>query len=161
MTIPDRLAALGLTLPVPPPPGGSYKPAVIAGNLLWLPAQFPIVDGKPAVQGRLGDDLDAEAGYAAARLAALNVLARINDALGGFDRLVQIVHMDGILRTTPDFDAMPRVLDGASDLFNAVLGVGVGVLGNKAGHTRSLLGCVCLPARMPVQLVVRAQIEPT
>lgn len=153
MTIHDRLDALGLILPSPQPPGGAYKPFVVAGDTLSLPAQFPIVDGTPAVRGRLGEDIDTEIGYRAARTAALNVLARINDALGGFDRLVQIVHMDGIMLTTPDFDGLPRVLDGASELFNAVLG-------EKAGHTRSLQGCACLPGRMPVQLLVRAQITP-
>ena len=152
MTIADRLASLGLRLPVPQAPGGAYKPAVIAGDMLFLPAQFPIVNGTPAVRGRLGDDLDAEAGYGAARLAAMNVLARIDDALDGFDRLVQIVHMDGIMLSTPDFDGLPRVLDGASDLLNTVLG-------DRAGHTRSLQGCTCLPGRLPVQLVVRAQIR--
>ena len=153
MTIYGRLTSLGLTLPAPQATGGAYKPAVVAGDMLFLPAQFPIVDGTPAVRGRLGEDLDAAGGYEAARLAALNVLARIHDVLGGFDRLVQIVHMDGIMLTTPDFDALPRVLDGASELFNAVLG-------ERAGHTRSLLGCVCLPGRMPVELVVRAEITP-
>lgn len=151
MTIHDRLDTLGLTLPASQPPGGAYKPFVLAGDMLWLPAQFPINGGKPVFRGRLGEDLDVAQGYEAARCAALNVLARIRDVLGGFERLVQIVHMDGIMLTTPDFEGLPRVLDGASELFGAVLG-------EKAGHTRSLQGCACLPGRMPVQLVVRAQV---
>lgn len=153
MTVHARLAAANLTLPTPQLQGGAYKPAIIAGDLLSLPAQFPIVEGRAAVVGRLGDDLTTEQGYHAARLAALNALARINHTLGGFDRLVQIIHVSGILLTTPDFTDHARVMDGASDLLNLALA-------DKAGHTRSLQGAASLPGRLPVQLVITAQIRP-
>lgn len=142
----DRLAAAGITLPDPPPPGGAYQPTVEANGLLYVSAQFPISDGKPAVTGRLGDTLDAGQGYGAARLAAINVLARVHAALGGFTRVRTLLRVEGHLLTTPDFRHHARVMDGASDLLNLALG-------SKSGHTRSLTGVASLPMDLPVELV--------
>lgn len=147
-----RLRDASLELPEPPQPGGSYRPAVEADGLLSVAAQFPIHAGRPAWTGRLGQDLGVEQGVEAARLAALNVLAQIDRALGGFDRLVRVVHMDAFMLTTPDFVHHARVLDGASDLLHLALA-------EKAGHTRSLLGCASLPLGMPIELVVKALVQ--
>lgn len=154
--IDQRLADLGLTLPPPTPPGGSYQPAVIRGDMLSLAAQFPIEPGRPAsaspYRGRLGDTLSTEQGVAAARLAALNAISRMRHALGGFDRLVGLRHVDAMLLTTTAFADHPRVVDGASDLFNDVLG--------EAGmHTRSLCGVASLPLSLCVELVVAAEVR--
>ena len=127
-----------------------------------MAAQFPIEAGVPAGESRycgvIGDELTLEQGYDAARLAAVNALARLRAALdavagGGFDRLIGLNHLAGSLLTTPDFIAHPRVMDGASDLFNAVLD-------ERGSHTRSLIGAATHPARLSVQLVLSATVRP-
>lgn len=152
MNIEDRLAAAGVVLPVPPRPGGAYEPTTRCGNMLFVAAQFPIQDGSLRYCGRLGDDLSEEDGYAAARLAAINVLAQIHQALGGWERLRGLVRLDGYLQTTPDFGRHARVLDGASELFNEVLG-------EKGRHVRTICGQVSLPRNLPVELAVIAEIS--
>ena len=152
MSIMARLAKAGLTLPDPPKPGGAYSPTILSGQLLFISAQFPIVNSELRYQGRLGDDLSTEDGYQAARLAALNVLSQINAALSGFDRLRQIVRLEGHLRTTPEFREHARVLDGASHLFHEILV-------EKAGHVRALYGHTSLPLNLPVELVVIAEVD--
>jgi enamine deaminase RidA (YjgF/YER057c/UK114 family) len=153
MNVHDRLRQLGLELPDPPAARGAYVPALIAGDRLLLSGQFPIVHGELLHRGRLGADLDVEAGREAARLAALNVLAHIDLALGGFDRLVRLLRVEGHLPTTPDFNEHARVLDGASELFGQVLG-------SRGEHVRAVFGHVSLPLGLPVELVVEAEIQP-
>jgi enamine deaminase RidA (YjgF/YER057c/UK114 family) len=150
----DRLTRAGITLPEPPPPGGAYQPTVEANGLLYVSAQFPITSGKPAVTGRLGETLHSDQGYAAARLAAINVLAQVYAALGGFTRIRTLLRLDGHLLTTPDFQHHARVMDGASDLFNAALG-------DRAGHTRALTGVASLPMDLPVELVTTFAVSET
>lgn len=151
MSISARLAQLGLTLPPPPAVGGAYVPARIAGSLLYISGQFPIRDGRAAFVGRIGAELTLDDGRAAARLAALNVLAQIDAALGGFERLRGLVRLDGHLLTAPGFTDHPRVLDGASELLNAVLA-------ERGRHARTIFGPATLPWNMPVELVVVADV---
>ena len=151
MNIDARLEQLGLTLPKPPAVAGAYVAARIAGSLLAISGQFPLRDGQPAFVGRIGAELSLEQGYAAARLAALNVLAQIDAALGGFDRLRGLIRVDGRLLTSADFGAHPHVLDGASELFNAVLE-------ERGRHARAVFGVASLPRNMPVVLDVLAEV---
>jgi len=154
--IDKRLEDLGIELPPPTPPGGSYKPAVVRAGRLTVAAQFPIEPGRPAsdspYRGRLGETLNTEQGVAAARLAAINAISRIRHTLEGFDRLDGLSHVDAMLLTTPDFADHPRVVDGASDLFNEVLG-------EAGAHTRSLCGVASLPLSLCVELVVSAHVR--
>jgi enamine deaminase RidA (YjgF/YER057c/UK114 family) len=143
----DRLAAMGLTLPAPPAPVGSYRAGVIRGTLGSLSGQFPISAGKPTVIGVLGRELTVEQGRAAAQLAGLNVLAQLKSLLGTFDRLAGLIRVDGFVASAPDFQQHAAVLDGASDLFAAVLE-------ERGAHTRSAVGVASLPLGMPVELVV-------
>jgi enamine deaminase RidA (YjgF/YER057c/UK114 family) len=147
MSVEERLAAMGLTLPAPPAPVGSYRAGLIRGATGSLSGQFPIRDGKPAVTGMLGRDLTVAQGREAARLAGLNVLAQLKHLLDDFDRLAGLVRMDGFVASAPDFTQHAAVLDGASDLFAAVLG-------ERGAHTRSAVGVASLPLGMPVELVV-------
>ncbi|WP_321809979.1 MULTISPECIES: RidA family protein [unclassified Burkholderia] len=153
MTIEQKLAELGLTLPEPPQPLGSYTAVSEAGNLLFISGQLPLVDGKVAYTGRVGERLNVDDGRHAAQLAALNVLAQIRKHLGGFDRLHHIVRVEGHVASADGFFGQPAVIDGASDLFAAVLG-------DKAGHARSAFSQRQLPADAAVILVVIAEIRP-
>jgi enamine deaminase RidA (YjgF/YER057c/UK114 family) len=132
---------------------GNYVPAVKAGNLLFLSAQLPIENGAPKYSGRVGAELSEADGWAAARLAALNALAQIQAALGSLDRLEQLVRVEGHVASAPGWSNAPRVLDGASDLFTAVLG-------ERGPHTRAAFTPAQLPLNHAVELVVVAAIKP-
>lgn len=153
MSVQQKLAALGLKLPSPPEPLGSYTAVSEAGNLLFISGQVPLAEGKIAFAGRVGENLTLEQGRKAAELAALNVLAQIFRHLGGFERLHHIVRVEGHVSCADGFYEQPAVVDGASDLFAAVLG-------EKAGHARSAFSHSQLPANAAVILVVIAQIVP-
>lgn len=147
-----RLHELGLQLPVPPKPAGSYQPWLIHGNLLLVSGQFPIERGELRYVGRVGAELSAEDGRRAARLAALNVLAQIRSALDGFDRLATLLHVAGHVAAAPPWNSAPEVLDGASGLF-------LEVLGERGRHTRSAFVPAQLPLGLSVELVVTAAVR--
>lgn len=151
MSVQEKLATLGLRLPSPPDPLGSYTAVSEAGNLLFVSGQVPLSEGKMAFAGRVGENLTLEQGRKAAELAALNVLAQISRHLGGFERLHHIVRVEGHVSCAEGFYEQPAVIDGASDLFAAVLG-------EKSGHARSAFSHSQLPANAAVALVVIAQI---
>jgi enamine deaminase RidA (YjgF/YER057c/UK114 family) len=153
MSIATKLAELGLQLPSAPRPAGNYAATVRAGNLLFISGQFPIENGELRYVGRVGAELSETEGYAAARLAALNVLAQIHAALGGFERLEQIVRVEGHVASAPGWNNAPKVLDGASDLF-------VAVLAERGRHTRTAFTPPGLPLNVAVELVVTASIQP-
>ncbi|MBA9895592.1 RidA family protein [Burkholderia cepacia] len=153
MTVEQKLAELGLALPEPPNPLGNYTAVSEADNLLFVSGQLPLVDGKVVYTGRVGEQLSVDEGKHAARLAALNVLAQIRRHLGGFERLRKIVRVEGHVSSADGFFGQPAVIDGASDLFAAVLG-------DKAGHVRSVFSLHQLPADAAVALVVVAAIDP-
>ena len=152
MNVEQRLAELGLELPTPPRPAGNYHPWILAGNQLYLSGQFPIQDGKLIFTGRLGAERTETDGYAAARLAALNVLAQIRAALGGFDRLKTLLRVEGHIASAQGWNNAPRVLDGASDLFSAVLG-------ERGRHTRTAFTPSQLPLNLTVELVATAALN--
>jgi enamine deaminase RidA (YjgF/YER057c/UK114 family) len=148
----DRLTTLALELPVPPPPGGAYVPVRVVGTVAWVAIQFPVRNGTRPWAGRLGVELDTEAGYAAAQLCALNVLAQLDRAVG-FERLVGLGRFEAYLQASDGWNAYPRVLDGASELFLAALGAEVGT------HARVPLGVAHLPNNAPVALAVTAVVR--
>jgi len=153
MSVQERLAARGLSLPNPPQPLGSYTAVSQAGDLLFISGQLPLLEGKVVYQGAVGSDLTLEEGRKAAELAALNVLAQIGKHLGGFERLDHIVRVEGHITSPQGWLQQPTVLDGASDLF-------ADVLREKAGHARAAYSEVQQPGNAAVILVVIAQIKP-
>ncbi|MBC8724296.1 RidA family protein [Paraburkholderia sp. 31.1] len=153
MSVQQKLAELGLELPSPAQPLGSYTAVSEAGNLLFISGQVPLSDGKMFYSGRVGENLTLEEGRKAAQLAALNVLAQISHHLGGFERLHHIVRVEGHVSSADGFYGQPAVVDGASDLFAAVLG-------DKAGHARSAFSHSQGPADAAVVIVVIAEILP-
>jgi enamine deaminase RidA (YjgF/YER057c/UK114 family) len=154
MTPEQKLAELRLSLPKPSRPAGNYVPFVEVGDLLFISGQFPIEHGSPRFVGRVGAELSEAEGYAAARLAGLNVLAQIHHALGGFVRLAHLARVEGHVASAPGFTNQPKVLDGASDLF-------VEVLGNSGRHTRTAFAPERLPWNLAIELVVTAAIVPS
>jgi enamine deaminase RidA (YjgF/YER057c/UK114 family) len=147
-----KLRELGLALPTAPKPAGNYSAFLRAGNLLFLSGQFPIHNGSDAIKGRVGIELTEEEGYAAARIAGLNVLAQIRAAMRSFDGLETLVRVDGCVASSQRWLNTPKVLDGASDLF-------VEVLGERGCHARSAINIPRLPYDFAVELVVTAAIK--
>jgi enamine deaminase RidA (YjgF/YER057c/UK114 family) len=142
----SRFAALGLALPPTAAPAGLYKPCLVVGSQAFVSGHLPLQADGSLVRGRVGADLDADAGKAAARQAGLAILATLATALGSLDRIGRVVKLTGFVACTPDFDRHPHVINGASELFAAVWGAdhGVGV--------RSALGVAALPLGVPVEI---------
>lgn len=140
-----RLKALDLALPEAKAGLGTYVPFLHLGGQLFISGQLPMQEGQVVFTGKVGVGLDIEAGQKAARLCALNILAQAKAALGDFDRIVQLMRLNGFVNAAPDFADHPKVLNGASDLM-------VEILGNKGRHTRIALGCASLPLNAAVEI---------
>lgn len=142
--IENRLKELGIELPNPPLPVASYVPFVQSGNLVHISGQISIApDG--GIKGKLGE-MTLEEGQRAARLCGLNLLAQIKAACGGdLNRVVRIVKLGGFVNVLPDFDAIPAVINGCSDLM-------VEVFGDKGKHARSAVGVANLPLGFAVEV---------
>jgi len=143
-TGPDaRLRALGLELPAPPQPLGNYVEVSQAGSLLFVSGTLPLVQGKLAVTGRLGDDLTIEQGREAARLAAMNALAAVLEHVSNLKRIKKLAKVNIYLAATPQFTDHAVVADGASDFFAQIFG-------QESGHARMVSGVASLPKGTPV-----------
>jgi enamine deaminase RidA (YjgF/YER057c/UK114 family) len=140
-----RLQELGITLPTPPAPVASYVPFVIVGNVVHVSGQVS-VDASGGIKGKLGDAIEVEQGQAAARLCGLNLLAQVKAACGGdLDRVKRVVKLNGFVNVTPDFDPIPQVMNGCSDLM-------VSVFGDAGRHARSAVGMANLPLNYAVEV---------
>lgn len=137
---------LGLVLPSAPKPMGAYKPCLIEGKYLYLSGHLPMqANGKP-ITGRIGSDLDMEAGKLAARQAGLTMLATIKSCLGSLNKVKRVIKIFGMVNCTPDFGRQPYVINGCSELFADVWGPDNGV------GTRSAAGFSSLPDNVPVEI---------
>lgn len=145
-----RLAARRIELPSPPAAVGSYEPWSRYGDLVTTSFQLPFENGRLRFAGRLGETLTALEGIAAARLCALNGLAQLVQAAGSINR-IRLIRLDGHVGCVPGFDAMPQVLDAASDLLHEVLA-------RRGLHARTALGHQVMPLDAPVMLGFFAQI---
>src|SRR5712675_602792 len=118
----QRLKELGIKLPAPPEPFGAYAEAVQTGSLLFLSGMLPTEGRVAKFIGRVGAELDVEAGRKAARLAALNALAVARHHLGSLDRVTRVVRLGVFVATSGDVREHPHVADGASELLQDVFG---------------------------------------
>ena len=143
----QRLKELGIVLPAPPEPFGVYAEAVQTGNLLFLTGMLPTEGRAAKLIGRIGAELDVEAGRDAAHLAALNVLAVARQHLGSLDKVTRIVRLGVAVATSGDVRDQPKVADGASELLQDVFG-------KDKNPCRSVSGVASLPLGTPVQLDV-------
>ena len=148
------LAELGLQLPEPPEAKGLYKPLVICGSLAYTSGHLPIEPGGRILTGRVGESLDQEAGFRAAMLGGLGILATLRSQLGSLDRVRRLVKLLGVVNCTSDFQAQPAVLNGASELFSRVFGPQAGV------GARSAIAAPSLPLGVPVEIEAIFEIDP-
>jgi enamine deaminase RidA (YjgF/YER057c/UK114 family) len=146
-TAEDRLTELGITLPAPPQPFGTYAEAVQTGNLLFLTGMLPTEGRAAKFIGRVGAELDVEAGRKAAHLAALNALAVARQHLGSLDKVTRIVRLGVAVATSGDVREQPKVADAASELLQDFFG-------KDKNPCRLVYGVASLPLGTPVELEV-------
>ncbi|MGH9465825.1 MAG: RidA family protein [Terriglobales bacterium] len=138
---------LGIQLPTAPTPFGTYVEAVQTGNLLFLSGMLPVVDHKPKYVGRLGQELDVEAGRDAATTGALGALAVAQQFLGSLNRITRVVRLGVYIATAGDVVDQPRVADAASDLFRDIFGA-------ERASVRVIVGVASLPLNVPIEIEV-------
>lgn len=142
-----RIQEMHLTLPTPPKPMAKYKPAVLAGNMLYVSGHGPCkLDEKSPIAGRVGKDLTVDQGIEAARLVGLNILATVRNTLGSLDKVKRLVKTLGMVSCTENFTDQPKVINGFSNLMAEVFGEDNGV------GARSAVGMGSLPANIPVEI---------
>src|SRR5882757_4011917 len=141
----QRLQELGIRLPAPPEPFGTYVEAVRTGNLLFLTGMLPTEGREAKFIGRLGGELDVEAGRKAAYLAAVNALAVVRQHLGSLDKVTRIVRLGVLVATSGDVREQPKIADGASELLQDVFG-------KDKNPSRLVYGVASLPLGVPVEL---------
>ncbi|QDV60915.1 RidA family protein [Crateriforma conspicua] len=140
----QRLDALDLPLPPAPQAMGVYKPIVIVGDMAYLSGHAPLKEDGSMVTGRLGLNLDVEAGFAAAKLTGLAMLSTLRAELGSLDRVERLVKLLGLVRCTEGFVDQPAVINGCSELFRDVFGNDAGVAARSAVGTNALPGGIAV-----------------
>jgi len=145
MSIISRLAEMGVTLPDAPAPAANYVPYVQVGDIVYVSGQ--ISSGPDGfIVGKLGDNMDVDAGAAAARACAISLLAQVQAACGGdIERLVRVVKLGGFVNSTPDFIDQPKVINGASDFLAKALG-------DRGQHARAAVSAPSLPFGVAVEI---------
>ena len=152
MSIDNRLAELGITLPQPAAPVASYVPAVEAGGLLHISGQISVGEDGNLILGRLGEDMNLERGIDAARRCGIMLLAQMKAALGSLDRVQRVVKLGVFVNSHGDFTDQPKVANGASELMQHVFG--------EAGrHARSAVGVPVLPLGVAVEVDAVVQVR--
>jgi enamine deaminase RidA (YjgF/YER057c/UK114 family) len=149
MKVEKQIEELGLTLPAVHIPIGNYVNVVRSGNLLFVATHSPEYEPGKTIKGKLGDNLGVAEGNAAAKQAALCILATLKNALGDLDRVKRIIKMVGYINCTIDFIDHPKVLNGASDLF-------VKLYGENGRHARVGVGASSMPTgiALAIELIV-------
>ena len=152
MGIEDRLKSLGVTLPEASAPAGNYVPYVQAGDIVYISGQ--ISNGPDGlIIGKLGANMDVEAGAAAAKTCALHLIAQLKAACGGdLNRVVQVVKLGGFVNSTDDVTDQPKVINGASDFM-------VEVFGDLGRHARAAVSAASLPLGVAVEIEGTFQIK--
>jgi enamine deaminase RidA (YjgF/YER057c/UK114 family) len=137
MLIEEKLKTLGVTLPNPPTPAGSYVPAIKTGNLLFISGQIPMEDGKVIFTGKVTNE-NIETAKKSAKMCAINLLSQMKRELGSLDKVTKIVRISGFINSDPEFYQHPKIINVASDLFFEIFG-------DKGKHSRIAVGVACLP----------------
>lgn len=141
-----RLKEAGLTLPPPAPVAGTYAPFRISGGQVFISGQVPF-DGKNLTRGIIGEGLDEEQGYEAARLCGLNLLAQLKEACGGdLSRASRCLQLRGFVVAGAGFGNHPQIINGASDLMVLAFGE------ENGRHARAAVGAAHLPLGVPVEV---------
>jgi enamine deaminase RidA (YjgF/YER057c/UK114 family) len=152
VSLKEKLASFGLTLPTAAAPVAAYVPAVKAGNLVFTAGQLPVVDGKLVLTGKVGSDVTPEDAKKMAEICALNALAAIS-LVADIDQIEKIIRVGGFVNGAPGFVAIPAVINGASELL-------IKLFGDVNGkHARTAVGVADLPLNAPVEIEMVVQLK--
>jgi enamine deaminase RidA (YjgF/YER057c/UK114 family) len=141
-----RIQQLKLELPPPPKPAGVYKPVVVVGNLAYVSGHGPLKSDGTMITGKVGSEIDQQAGYGAARQTGLAILSTLRAHFGNLDGIARLVKTLGMVNAAPDFQNHPAVINGFSDLMSQVFGADHGV------GARSAVGMGSLPGNIAVEV---------
>jgi len=152
VSVKEKLASLGLTLPTAAAPVAAYVPAVKTGNLVFTAGQLPVVDGKLFLTGKVGSDVTPDDAKKMAEICAVNALAAIS-LVADIDQIEKIVRVGGFVNGVPGFVAIPAVVNGASELL-------IKLFGDVNGkHARTAVGVAELPLNAPVEIEMVVQLK--
>ena len=140
--IEEKLSSLGISLPIPPEPAGSYLPVVLFGNLAFVAGQIPMEDKQVKFRGKVES---VAMGQEAARLCTINALAQLKSSLGSLNGIKRFIKVTGFVNSDPSFTDHAKVLNGASDLL-------VAIFGEKGKHVRAAVGVSSLPLDSAVEI---------
>ena len=148
--IEEKLESLGILLPTPPKPAGSYIPVVRTGNLVFVSGQIPMKDGQVQFKGQVPTSISVEEAQKAASLCMINVLAQLKAELGTLDKISRIVRVSGFVNSSSEFYEHPKIINIASDLLYEIFG-------EKGKHTRIAVGVASLPLNSAVEIDLIAE----
>lgn len=150
--ITDRIIELGFELPQVAAPVAAYVPAVRSGDLIFTSGQLPMLAGQLLATGKVGAEIDADTAKSLAQRCALNAIAALTTVIDDLDRVEQVVKVVGFVASTPDFTGQPGVINGASELLQAVFG-------ESGTHARSAVGVPVLPLDAPVEVEIIVRVR--
>ncbi|MDQ5830831.1 MAG: RidA family protein [Thermoproteota archaeon] len=140
--IEEKLSSLGISLPIPPEPAGSYLPVVLFGNLAFVAGQIPTEGKQVKFRGKVES---VAMGQEAARLCTINALAQLKSSLGSLNGIKRVIKVTGFVNCDPSFTDHAKVINGASDLL-------VAIFGEKGKHVRAAVGVTSLPLDSAVEI---------
>ena len=143
--IEEKLKELGIEIPTPPNPAGSYIPVVTTGNLAFVSWQVPMKEGKVIFEGKVPEIQSVDSARDAAKICIVNGLAQLKANLGSLDKITKFVRISGFVNSNPNFTEQPKVINAASDLL-------VEVFGDMAKHSRIAVGVTSLPLNSTVEI---------
>ncbi len=149
--IEEKIKLIGIKLPTPPNPAGSYIPVVKSSNLLYVSGQIPMEDGKVAFTGKVSD-ANIETAQKSARICAINILAQLKKELGDLEKISKIVRLSGFVNSDPEFTQQPKVINAASDLFYEIFG-------ECGKHSRIAVGVSSLPLNSMTEIDAIVEIR--
>ncbi len=149
--IEEKIKLMGINIPIPPTPAGSYIPVVKTGNLLYVSGQIPLEDGKVAFTGKVSD-ANIETAQKSARICAINILAQLKKELGDLEKISRFVRLSGFVNSGPEFTQHPKVINAASDLLYEIFG-------EHGKHTRIAVGVSSLPLNSMTEIDAVVEIR--
>ena len=152
MRIEDKLGSLGLKLPNPAKPAGSYKPCVIVENTAYISGQGPLLDDGSFAKGVVGENIDLETAKIHAQKCGLAILSALKAEIGDLNKVQQLIKITGFVNCTNNFEKQPLVINGCSDLMKEVFG-------NKGVHARAAVGVNSLPLGFSVEIEAIFKIQ--
>ena len=146
MSYDDKLKELKINLPEAKAPVGNYVATKVSGKMLFISGQISIDETGQLIKGKVGKDLDTDAGYNAAKRCALSIIAQVKKACGNdLSKVKSCVKLTGFVNSTDEFIDQPKVLNGASDLIASVFG-------DAGMHTRAAVSTNSLPLGVSVEV---------